>query len=57
MVHIQSGRTGNGTGIGDDPRCATHGLDVTTETYPYTAGMTAIDSAVVDELPKLQTPN
>jgi N-acyl-D-aspartate/D-glutamate deacylase len=25
-----------------------HGLDVTTETYPYTAGMTAIDSAVVD---------
>jgi N-acyl-D-aspartate/D-glutamate deacylase len=26
-----------------------HGLDVTTETYPYTAGMTAIDSAVVDD--------
>lgn len=26
-----------------------HGLDVTTEAYPYTAGMTAIDSAVVDD--------
>ena len=30
-----------------------HGLDVTTETYPYTAGMTAIDSAVVDDWVKV----
>jgi N-acyl-D-aspartate/D-glutamate deacylase len=28
------------------------GIDVTTEMYPYTAGMTAIDSAVLDEWEK-----
>jgi N-acyl-D-aspartate/D-glutamate deacylase len=54
VVHIQS------TGQEATPHelemirgARAHGLDVTTETYPYTAGMTAIDSAVVDNWVKV----
>jgi len=50
IVHITS------TGIRQTPLCLRmiegaqhHGLDVTTEAYPYTAGMTDISSAVFDE--------
>lgn len=49
VVHIQS------TGGSDTPRelqmiaqARAHGMDVTTEMYPYTAGMTYIESAVLD---------
>lgn len=47
IVHI------NSSGLKDAPECLkliegarAHGLDVTTEAYPYTAGMTAINSAI-----------
>jgi N-acyl-D-aspartate/D-glutamate deacylase len=50
VVHISS------TGLRQVPICLrmiagarTHGLDVTTEAYPYTAGMTDLASAVFDE--------
>ncbi|MCH8063549.1 MAG: amidohydrolase family protein [Chloroflexi bacterium] len=50
VVHIQS------TGMRATERllemiagAAEHGLDVTTECYPYTAGMTRIESALFDE--------
>ena len=53
VVHIQS------TGGPETARelemirgARAHGLDVTTEMYPYTAGMTRIDSAVLDEWEK-----
>ncbi len=49
VVHITS------MGLGETPLCLQmirgakeHGLDVTTEAYPYTAGMTDISSAVFD---------
>lgn len=49
VVHITS------MGLGQTPLCLQmirgakeHGLDVTTEAYPYTAGMTDISSAVFD---------
>jgi N-acyl-D-aspartate/D-glutamate deacylase len=50
VVHVQS--TGGGAtpqvlqAIGE---ARTHGMDVTTECYPYTAGMTLIESALFDE--------
>lgn len=50
LVHVAS------TGLGDTPRllqmvqeAREGGLDVTTEVYPYTAGMTDIASAIFDE--------
>ncbi len=50
VVHVQS------TGMRATPLCLqmiadarARGLDVTTECYPYTAGMTAIESALFDE--------
>lgn len=50
VVHIHS------SGLGATPRlldmiedARTQGMDVTTEVYPYTAGMTGIESAVFDE--------
>jgi dihydroorotase len=50
VVHISS------TGVRQTPVCLrmiagarAHGLDVTTEAYPYTAGMTDLASAIFDE--------
>jgi dihydroorotase len=50
VVHVQS------TGMGATPQvlqsigeARARGLDVTTECYPYTAGMTGIESALFDE--------
>jgi N-acyl-D-aspartate/D-glutamate deacylase len=50
LVHVTS------TGLGDTPRllqmvreARARGLDVTTEAYPYTAGMTDIASTIFDE--------
>lgn len=49
VVHITS-TSGSQTGLAlemiDGAR--KHGLDITTEAYPYTAGMTKIDSAIFD---------
>jgi N-acyl-D-aspartate/D-glutamate deacylase len=49
VVHITS------MGLGDTPRLISmvagaqkHGLDVTTECYPYTAGSTSLESAIFD---------
>jgi N-acyl-D-aspartate/D-glutamate deacylase len=50
IVHITSmamGQTGLAIEMIEGAR--KHGLDVTTEAYPYTAGQTRIDSAVFDE--------
>ena len=50
VVHIQStGGPATSHELEMIREARARGLDVTTETYPYTAGMTAIDSAVVDE--------
>ena len=53
VVHIQStGGPATARELEMVRDARSQGLDVTTETYPYTAGMTAIDSAVVDEFAK-----
>jgi N-acyl-D-aspartate/D-glutamate deacylase len=50
VVHIQStGGAATANELGMIRGARARGLDVTTEAYPYLAGMTAIDSAVVDE--------
>jgi N-acyl-D-aspartate/D-glutamate deacylase len=54
VVHIQStGQNATPHELAMIRGAREHGLDVTTETYPYTAGMTAIDSAVVDNWVKV----
>ena len=50
IVHIQStGLHATGATLGMVQGARDQGLDVTTECYPYTAGMTAIDSALFSE--------
>ena len=50
IVHIQStGLDATGATLGMIQGAREQGLDVTTECYPYTAGMTAIDSALFSE--------
>ena len=50
IVHIQStGLHATGDTLGMVQGARDRGLDVTTECYPYTAGMTAIDSALFSE--------
>ncbi|MDP6800872.1 MAG: amidohydrolase family protein [SAR202 cluster bacterium] len=50
IVHIQStGMSATGRTLEMIAGARERGLDVTTECYPYTAGMTAIDSALFNE--------
>lgn len=50
IVHVQStGLHATGATLGMIQGAREQGLDVTTECYPYTAGMTAIDSALFSE--------
>ena len=50
IVHVQStGLHATGATLGMVQGARDQGLDVTTECYPYTAGMTAIDSALFSE--------
>ena len=50
IVHVQStGLHATGATLGMVQGAREQGLDVTTECYPYTAGMTAIDSALFSE--------
>ena len=50
IVHVQStGLNATGDTLGMIQGARDQGLDVTTECYPYTAGMTAIDSALFSE--------
>lgn len=50
IVHIQStGMQATKQTLDIISESRKHGIDVTTECYPYTAGMTAIDSALFDE--------
>ncbi len=50
IVHVQStGLDATGATLGMVQGAREQGLDVTTECYPYTAGMTAIDSALFSE--------
>ena len=48
-THYQHGIAGDGSLSRHDSRRATTGIDITTEMYPYTAGMTDLGSAVFDE--------